>query len=40
MRQAWGNKAPLIRPDVVKAVKTEVGNRTQPFTAEELEKVQ
>jgi mono/diheme cytochrome c family protein len=36
MRQAWGNKAEPITADQIKAVRTEVGNRTQPFTPEDL----
>jgi mono/diheme cytochrome c family protein len=36
MRQSWGNKAPVITPEQVKAVRKEVGNRTQPWTASEL----
>jgi len=36
MRQSWGNKAPPITPEQVKAVKAELGNRTQPLTATEL----
>ena len=36
MRQAWGNKAPAISPQEIKAVKDKVGNHTQPFTPEEI----
>ncbi len=36
MRQSWGNKASPITPEQVKAVKAELGNRTQPMTASEL----
>jgi mono/diheme cytochrome c family protein len=36
MRQAWGNKAPKVTPEQVKAVKAELGNRSQPFSPEEL----
>jgi mono/diheme cytochrome c family protein len=36
IRQSWGNKASAITPEQVKAVKAEVGNRTQPWTAAEL----
>jgi mono/diheme cytochrome c family protein len=39
IRQSWGNKAPVITPEQVKAVRTQVGNRTQPWTAEQLEAV-
>ena len=36
IRQSWGNTASAIVPEQVKAVRTEVGNRTQPWTATEL----
>ena len=36
MRQSWGNKAPEITADQVKAVRAEVGARTQPWTADQL----
>jgi mono/diheme cytochrome c family protein len=36
IRQSWGNKASLIAPEQVKAIRTEVGSRSQPFTAEQL----
>jgi mono/diheme cytochrome c family protein len=36
MRQAWGNKAGPITAEQIKAVKAEVGNRTQPESPEEL----
>lgn len=39
MRQAWGNKASPVTAEQVKAVKKEVGARTQPFTPEELLKI-
>ena len=39
MRQSWGNKASVITADQVKAVRAEVGNRSQPWTASELEAV-
>jgi mono/diheme cytochrome c family protein len=39
MRQAWGNKASAVTPEQIKAVKAEVGARTQQFTPEELMKV-
>jgi mono/diheme cytochrome c family protein len=39
VRQAWGNKASPITADQVKAVKTQVGSRPQPFTPEELTQV-
>ena len=40
IRQSWGNKASAITPEQVKAVKAEVGNRTQPWTADELNALQ
>ncbi len=36
IRQSWGNKASPITPEQVKAVRAEVGNRTQPWTADQL----
>ncbi len=40
IRQSWGNKATPITPAQVKAVRAEVGNRSQPWTAAELSSVQ
>jgi mono/diheme cytochrome c family protein len=40
IRQSWGNKASAITPDQVKAVRAAVGNRTQPWTADQLNAVQ
>jgi mono/diheme cytochrome c family protein len=40
IRQSWGNKASAITPDQVKAIRAQVGNRSQPWTAEELNAVQ
>ena len=40
IRQSWGNQASAITPDQVKAVRAEVGNRTQPWSVEELNKIQ
>lgn len=40
IRQSWGNKASEITPEQVKAVKAQVGSRTQPWTAAELMSVQ
>lgn len=37
IRQTWGNKASIITPDQVKAVRAKVGNRAQPWTAAELD---
>jgi mono/diheme cytochrome c family protein len=39
VRQAWGNKASPVTADQIKAVKTQLGNRSQPFTPEELMQV-
>jgi len=36
IRQAWGNKAPPVTEEQVKAVRAEIGNRTQPLTTDEL----
>ena len=36
IRQSWGNKASTITPEQVKAVKAEVGNRTQPWSSDQL----
>jgi len=40
MRQSWGNKAAAIMPEQVKAIRTEVGGRSQLWTVPELEKFQ
>lgn len=40
MRQSWGNKASAITPEQVKAIRAEVGNRSQPWSAAELMSVQ
>lgn len=32
----WGNEAPAVTAEQVKAVREKVGNRSQPFTAQEL----
>ena len=40
MRQSWGNKASAITPEQVKAVRAVVGNRSQMWTAEQLNSVQ
>jgi mono/diheme cytochrome c family protein len=39
MRQSWGNKASEITPEQVAKVRQELGGRTQPYTAAELEKL-
>jgi len=36
IRQAWGNQAPPVTPEQVKAIRAELGNRTQPMSADEL----
>ncbi len=36
MRQSWGNKAPPVTSDEVKAVRAQIGNRAQPWTPQEL----
>jgi mono/diheme cytochrome c family protein len=36
VRQSWGNKASAITPEQVKAVRAEVGNRSQPATVDYL----
>ena len=40
IRQSWGNKASEVTPELVKAVRAEVGNRTQPWTVEQLNAIQ
>ncbi len=40
IRQSWGNKASAITADQVKAIRTQVGNRTQPWTVTELNSAQ
>ena len=40
IRQSWGNKASAVTPEQVKTVRTEVGNRSQPWTAEQLNAIQ
>ena len=40
IRLSWGNKASVITPEQVKAVRDKVGNRTQPWTAEQLDAIQ
>jgi mono/diheme cytochrome c family protein len=39
IRQAWGNKAPPITPEQVKAVRAETASRTAQWTADELLKL-
>ena len=40
IRQSWGNKASAVTPEQVKAVRTEAGSRSQPWTAEQLNAIQ
>jgi mono/diheme cytochrome c family protein len=40
IRQSWGNKASAVTPEQVKAVRTEVGNRTHPWTVDQLNAIQ
>jgi mono/diheme cytochrome c family protein len=40
IRQAWGNKAPPISPEQVKAVRAETASRTSQWTPEELLKIE
>ena len=40
MRQSWGNKAPEITPEQVKTIRGQVGNRTQPWSGDELDAFQ
>jgi len=39
IRQAWGNKAPPVTAEQVKAIRTELGNRAQPVSADELKAI-
>lgn len=36
IRNSWGNKAPVVTAEQVKKVRAELGNRSQPYTVEEL----
>ncbi len=40
IRQSWGNTASAVTPEQVKAVRAEVGNRSQPWTADQLNAIQ
>ena len=40
IRQSWGNTASAIVPEQIKAVRAEIGNRSQPWSVDELNKVQ
>jgi len=35
----WGNNASAVTPAQVKAIREKIGNRSQPFTADELTKI-
>lgn len=39
VRQAWGNKAGIVKPEPVKAIREETSNHSNPWTMEELLKV-
>jgi len=39
VRQEWGNKAPEVKAETVARIRAEVGARTKPWTAAELEKI-
>jgi mono/diheme cytochrome c family protein len=40
MRNSWGNKASIVTPEQVKAIRTATASRTQPWTGSELEAIQ
>ena len=40
IRNSWGNKASVVTPDHVKKVRTDLGGRAQPYTADELMKLE
>jgi nitrite reductase (NO-forming) len=35
----WGNNAPIVKPEQVKAIREKTAGRTQPFTPDELLKI-
>jgi len=39
IRKSWGNQASVVTPEQVKKVRADVGNRSQPYTADELKKL-
>lgn len=39
IRNSWGNKAAVVTPDHVKKVRTDLGGRAQPYTVDELMKL-
>lgn len=40
IRNSWGNKAPVVTPEQVKKVRADLGGRTQPYTGDELLKLE
>jgi len=40
IRNSWGNKASIVTPEHVKKVRADVGNRPQPYTVDELMKLE
>ena len=40
IRTSWGNTGSVVTAEQVKAVRAEVGNRTQPWTEDELMKIE
>lgn len=40
MRNSWGNKAPPVTPEQVKAVRAKIAGRTQPYTMQDLQQMQ
>src|SRR5262249_7495957 len=39
IRNAWGNKASMVTPEQVAAVRKDVAGRTQPYSSDELKKL-
>jgi hypothetical protein len=39
IRKSWGNKASVVTAEQVKKVRAELGNRSQPYTVDELKKL-
>jgi mono/diheme cytochrome c family protein len=39
IRSAWGNNASKVTPEQVQKVRADMGNRTDPYTAEQLEQI-
>jgi mono/diheme cytochrome c family protein len=39
IRNTWGNKAPMVKEDQVKAIRDKEKSRTQPWTAPELQAI-